>query len=73
MLLGTSGVSRLHLEVCNCGRLSKTFFFITVTYYTCCLIFFSDQVMRYNGWDIARKTKNSYRGLIGKCKEKSSL
>jgi len=73
MLLGAFGVSRLHLEVYNCGRLSKTFFFITFTYYACCLIFFSDQVMRYSGWDIARKTKNSYSGLIGKCQEKSFL
>ena len=66
MLLGTSGVSRLHLEVYNSGRPSKIFF-IRFTYYTCCLIFFSNQVMRYNGLDIARKTKNSYRGFIGKC------
>ena len=47
-------------------------FFITFTYYACCLIFFSDQVMRNNGWDFARKTKNSYSGLIAKCQEKSS-
>ena len=25
VLLGTSEVSRLYLEVCNCGRLSKVF------------------------------------------------
>ena len=57
MLLGTFGVSRLYLEVYNCGRLSKTFFLITFTYYACCLILFSDQVTRYNGWDTTRKTK----------------